>query len=134
MLTLLCFCERKILKEKNKTVQEKREKENGKIHVKYEKRDKVEKMVQKTDKKEGKKTKKSNPILNVGFLSFDFGDHPMGRLTKGFLRSHDRSKINVSAFSYGLDSKSEMRKKLEKAAQNFVDIVNETDYKAARLD
>ena len=44
--------------------------------------------------------------LKVGYLSFDWRDHPMGRLTQSLVTGHNGSRIHSTAFSYGVNDGS----------------------------
>ena len=71
--------------------------------------------------------------LRIGYLSFDFRNHPMGHLTLGLLRDTDRSKFVVSAYQYGNDDKSKQRERLVAAADIFRDVRTMTDFHAAAI-
>jgi predicted O-linked N-acetylglucosamine transferase (SPINDLY family)/tetratricopeptide (TPR) repeat protein len=82
--------------------------------------------------------------LRVGYLSHDWRDHPMGRLTATLVVGHSRSdivlsthseaqqmqstgtlgpsgKINVTAISYGADDHSDVRRFVESHVGPFID-------------
>ncbi len=71
--------------------------------------------------------------LRIGYLSFDFRNHPMGHLTLGLLRDTDRSKFVVTAYHYGNNDHSRQRARLVQAADQFRDIRTLTDFHAAAL-
>lgn len=58
--------------------------------------------------------------LRVGYLSYDWRDHPMGRLTKQLVTSHSLDIDSVS-FSYGFDDHSDIRQYVSSHSK-FVDI------------
>ncbi|NNM81506.1 MAG: tetratricopeptide repeat protein, partial [Burkholderiales bacterium] len=60
--------------------------------------------------------------LHIGYISADFREHPVSQLLAQVIELHDRSKFTVSAYSYGIDDGSEMRKRMENAFDNFVEI------------
>jgi predicted O-linked N-acetylglucosamine transferase (SPINDLY family) len=70
--------------------------------------------------------------IAVGYLSADFRDHPVARLMAEVLELHDRTQFHVSAYAYGPDDGSEMRKRLINAFDRFVDISHLSDADAAR--
>ena len=39
--------------------------------------------------------------IRVGYLSFDWRDHPMGRLTMALVTAHNRSRLECICFYYG---------------------------------
>lgn len=71
-----------------------------------------------------KKMGEHDGILNVGYISFDWRDHPMGRLTQKLVTGHNNSNgIAVSLYSYGFDDGSETRKYIKmKSGSNFFDV------------
>lgn len=60
--------------------------------------------------------------LRVGYLSYDFRDHAVGHLIQGLFRSHDRTWIEVAAYSYGPDDGSACRRLLRESADRFIDL------------
>lgn len=71
------------------------------------------------------------PII-VGYLSADFADNAIGRLVAPILEAHDRTKVRVAAFSCGPDDRSEVRKRIKRAVDDFVDLRFHGDDAAAR--
>jgi tetratricopeptide (TPR) repeat protein len=53
--------------------------------------------------------------IRLGYFSADFYDHPVAVLSAEFLEAHDRSKYEVTAFSFGPDTQDNVRKRLELA-------------------
>lgn len=39
--------------------------------------------------------------LRIGYLSYDFSDHPTSHLMEGLFHSHNRDAFRISAFAYG---------------------------------
>jgi len=60
--------------------------------------------------------------VNVGYLSYDWRDHPMGRLTSRFVTSHNRSRLSATCLSYGPNDGSSVRRHVQFHAQRFIDI------------
>jgi len=60
--------------------------------------------------------------IRLGYLSGDFRDHPVAHVFAGLLERHDRSKFEVVALSYGGDADSDMRKRVERGVDRFVDL------------
>ena len=60
--------------------------------------------------------------LRIGYFSADFHDFPGMHLMVGLLEKHDRTKFEISAFSYGPATHDQMRKRIVKAVDNFIDI------------
>ncbi|WP_146747635.1 O-linked N-acetylglucosamine transferase, SPINDLY family protein [Paramagnetospirillum kuznetsovii] len=62
------------------------------------------------------------PRIHVGYLSADLHCHPVGFLLGELIERHDRARFTVSAYSYGEDDSSPMRRRLETAFDQFVHI------------
>jgi predicted O-linked N-acetylglucosamine transferase (SPINDLY family) len=68
-----------------------------------------------------------NAKLRIGYFSGDFCNHPVAYLTAGLFEEHDRSQFEIFAFSFGPDTRDDMRLRLEKAFDHFVDVKDCTD-------
>ncbi|HMC13523.1 MAG TPA: tetratricopeptide repeat protein, partial [Gallionellaceae bacterium] len=73
-----------------------------------------------------------NEKIHIGYLSADFRQHPVSFLMAEIFELHDRNRFHITAYSYGPDDGSAMRKRLEKAFDSFVDIRDNTYESAAR--
>lgn len=71
--------------------------------------------------------------IRIAYFSMDFNNHPVSFLTAGLFESHDRSRFEVYAFSFGPDTKDEMRVRLEAAFDKFIDVQNRSDKEIAEL-
>jgi protein O-GlcNAc transferase len=71
--------------------------------------------------------------IRVAYLSADFRAHATAFLTAGIFEHHDRSRFDVSAFSYSVNDNSPMRRRLEAAFDRFVDVAGYTDAEIAKL-
>jgi predicted O-linked N-acetylglucosamine transferase (SPINDLY family) len=60
--------------------------------------------------------------LKIGYFSADYRNHPVAQLTAGLFETHDRSKFEVIGFSFGPDTQDEMRKRMERAFDRFLDL------------
>ena len=60
--------------------------------------------------------------LRLGYLSADLYTHPLAHLVVDMFEHHDRSAFEVTAYSFGRDDGSPMRRRLEAAFDHFVDI------------
>jgi predicted O-linked N-acetylglucosamine transferase (SPINDLY family) len=69
----------------------------------------------------------------IGYFSCDFYEHPVPMLLAGVIETHDRSKYEVNAFSYGPDSQDEMRKRLQTSFDRFIDVRGKSDRDIALL-
>jgi len=74
----------------------------------------------------------ANKTISVGYISADFRQHPVSFLMAEIFELHDRNRFHITAYSYGPDDGSAMRKRLEKAFDSFVDIRDNTYESAAR--
>lgn len=70
--------------------------------------------------------------IRIGYLSHDFCDHPVAHVFSGVFARHDRSRFDVTAYSYGPDDGSHWRRRVEADADRFVDLRETTDDAAAR--
>ena len=64
--------------------------------------------------------------LRIGYLCSDFRNHATAHLIAGMIEQHDRTRFEVVALSYGPDDGSDVRRRLIRAFDRFVDL--------ARLD
>lgn len=80
------------------------------------------------------RTHSSGRKLHVGYLSFDFTDHPTAHLLKGLFASSDRTRTTVVAFSYGKDDGSDVRREVVALVDEFEDLANcSTEQSAATI-
>ncbi len=71
--------------------------------------------------------------FRIGYFSGDFREHPVAMLMAEVLESHDRSKFELTAFSYGPAVQDSMRKRLEITFDQFVDIRGRSDADVVQL-
>jgi predicted O-linked N-acetylglucosamine transferase (SPINDLY family) len=71
--------------------------------------------------------------IRIGYFSADFRHHPVAALTAGLFETHDRSRFEITAFSFGPDTQDEMRMRLEKAFDRFIDVRRHSDRDIALL-
>ncbi len=69
--------------------------------------------------------------IRLAYLSADFYEHATAYLMAELFERHDRSRFEVSAFSFGLDDGSPMRRRLVKAFDRFTDVSRLTDREVA---
>jgi predicted O-linked N-acetylglucosamine transferase (SPINDLY family) len=65
--------------------------------------------------------------IRVGYFSGDYCNHPVSFLTAEMLERHDRSRFEVIAFSFGPDTQDEMRRRMERAFDRFIDLRGKSD-------
>jgi predicted O-linked N-acetylglucosamine transferase (SPINDLY family) len=71
--------------------------------------------------------------IRIGYFSMDFRQHPVATLNAGLFEAHDRARFEVSAFSFGPDTKDPMRRRLEIAFERFIDVREKSDRDIAAL-
>lgn len=59
--------------------------------------------------------------IKVAYLSADFREHPVSDLALGLFEAHDRSRFHVTGISIGPNDRSDMRKRIEAAFDEFKD-------------
>jgi protein O-GlcNAc transferase len=70
--------------------------------------------------------------LRVGYLSADLHEHATAQLMAGLFERHDRSQVEICAYSYGIDDGSAMRARLVRSFDRWVDIAGMNDDAAAK--
>lgn len=71
--------------------------------------------------------------LKLGYFSADFHNHATAYLMAELFELHDRSRFEVIAFSFGIKANDEMRQRLMRAFDKFIDVRNMTDEAIAEL-
>jgi len=71
--------------------------------------------------------------IRVGYFSADFRSHPVAMLTAPLFETHDRSRFELTGFSFGPDTRDEMRRRLEGTFDRFIDVREHDDRDAAQL-
>jgi protein O-GlcNAc transferase len=69
--------------------------------------------------------------ITIGYLSADFGEHPVGRLVAGVIEHHDRSRFRVLGYALGDPYPGPMRTRLERAFDRFEDLGSLDGHRAA---
>jgi protein O-GlcNAc transferase len=70
--------------------------------------------------------------LRLGYLSADFGNHPVAQVMAPVLAGHDRTRFDVTAYGYGHDESSVWRHRIEAATDRLVDLRGLGDHEAAQ--
>ncbi len=70
--------------------------------------------------------------IRLGYLSGDFRLHPVALLLAGVFETHDRSRFETTAISFGPDSGDEMRARLRGAFDSFLDLRAQGDEEIAQ--
>ena len=71
--------------------------------------------------------------IRIGYFSADFREHAVSMLTAELFETHDRSRFEVTAFSFGAHARDAMRERLETAFERFIDVRQGTDRDIALL-
>ncbi len=78
-------------------------------------------------------SKKKSEKIRVGYFSADFRFHPVSILLAGSIELHNRDQFELIAFSFGPPSEHLLRKRLEAAFDEFIDIRKQSDEEVALL-
>lgn len=70
--------------------------------------------------------------IRLAYVSTDFQDHATAYLTAGLFEFHDRSRFDVTLVSLGADDGGTMRRRLQSAADRFVDASHWQDDQVAK--
>lgn len=60
--------------------------------------------------------------LRVGYVSSDFGSHPLSHLMGSVFGLHDRERIEVFCYAHSPDDGTEWRARIESEAEHFLDV------------
>jgi predicted O-linked N-acetylglucosamine transferase (SPINDLY family) len=71
--------------------------------------------------------------IRLGYYSADYHNHATAYLMAELFEQHDRHRFEVVGFSYGLDTRDDMRRRLAAAFDQFVDVSKKSDDEVARL-
>ncbi len=69
----------------------------------------------------------------IGWVSYDFREHPVSQLLVEVLEQIDRTRFEVVLYSSGPDDQSALRQRIASAADRFVDLRGMSDQQAAEL-
>ena len=72
-------------------------------------------------------------VMRIGYFSADFHAHPTSYLTAGLFEHHDRSRVHLTAFSYGPHTNDPVRQRLCAAFDRFLDVRNRSDDEVVSL-
>jgi predicted O-linked N-acetylglucosamine transferase (SPINDLY family) len=65
--------------------------------------------------------------IRLGYYSADFHDHATALLMAELFERHDKNNFELIAFSFGPDTNDEMRQRLSKAFEQFIDVRLKSD-------
>jgi protein O-GlcNAc transferase len=73
-----------------------------------------------------------NKKIRIGYFSADFKNHAVAILIAGLFENHDRNNFELFAFSF-VNVNDEMRGRLLKSFDHFIDVETKTDLEVAKL-
>ena len=76
--------------------------------------------------------RKANERLRIGYLSWDFHAHATSYLIAELFELHDRRRFEIFAYSMGPEDGSEIRQRVRRAVDHFVDVAGESETAAAQ--
>lgn len=77
---------------------------------------------------------KNDSKIRIGYVSSDFGDHPLSHLLQSIFKFHDRENFEIFGFALSPNDKSEYRYTVEAGCDFFTDLSSiENSYKAAQV-
>ena len=71
--------------------------------------------------------------IRIGYFSADFRNHPVSYLTAELFELHNRSAFEVIGFSFGTAIEDEMKLRMKKAFDQFIEVDSKTDQEIAML-
>jgi len=71
--------------------------------------------------------KQSDGRIRLAYLSNDLHQHATAYLVAELFEKHDRTTFELTLYSYGIDDGSDMRRRLQRAADRFVDVARQSD-------
>jgi protein O-GlcNAc transferase len=71
--------------------------------------------------------------IRVGYFSADFHNHATVYLMAEFFELHDKSQFELVGFSFGPIANDEMRQRLEKSFDQFIEVGRKSDVEVAKL-
>ncbi len=74
----------------------------------------------------------SREKIRIAYISADYQQHATAYLMAELIERHDRSRFEIIGISFGLDDKSEMRKRLVATFDQFYDVREKSDEEVAK--
>jgi protein O-GlcNAc transferase len=71
--------------------------------------------------------------VRIGYFSADLRAHPVAYLTAGLFEGHDRSRFEISAFSFGPRANDAMEARMMKAFDRFIDVRQKSDIEVVAM-
>jgi Glycosyl transferase family 41 len=70
--------------------------------------------------------------IRIGYVSADFRQHPVADLLAGVFEGHDRSQFEILGIAIGTNDNSEIRRRLERSFDRFIDAAGFDDDELAK--
>jgi predicted O-linked N-acetylglucosamine transferase (SPINDLY family) len=71
--------------------------------------------------------------IHIGYFSADYHEHATSYLIAELFELHDRDRFRISAISFGPESHGPMRKRLQAACDEFIDVRDKSDAETVAL-
>ena len=71
--------------------------------------------------------------IRIGYFSADFHNHATGHLMAELFELHDKSCFEIIGFSFGPEKNDEMRQRLVKSFDQFIEVFSKSDIEIAQL-
>ena len=71
--------------------------------------------------------------IRIGYFSADFQNHAMAYQMAELFEKHDRSRYEIFAFSFSTEPEDDMRARLVKGFDQFIDVSKQSDHAIAEL-
>ncbi len=75
----------------------------------------------------------ANQKIRIGYFSADFHNHATGYLMAELFELHDKNKFELVGFSFGPIANDDMRQRLKKSFDHFIEVNNKSDMEIAQL-
>ncbi|XP_068655657.1 probable UDP-N-acetylglucosamine--peptide N-acetylglucosaminyltransferase SEC isoform X2 [Aristolochia californica] len=79
------------------------------------------------------KTDGGNERLRVGYVSSDFGNHPLSHLMGSVFGLHNRENVEVFCYALSQNDGTEWRQRIQSEAQHFIDVSSMSSDLIARM-
>ena len=70
--------------------------------------------------------------LRVGYVSSDFGSHPLSHLMQSVFGMHDRESFEIFCYATSHDDSSSYRRKIHEETEHFIDLTSLSNEEAAK--
>jgi len=71
--------------------------------------------------------------IRIAYYSADFHNHAAAYLTAEFFELHDKNRFEITALSFGPDRNDEMRHRIVRAMDRFIDVRDKSDREVAEM-